>query len=146
MTSSARGSGVFAVSKTRRVLIVDDHVSSAELIAEVLAAQGHVTRVAHDPIAARRTALEFKPQVTIVDIGLPGMTGYELLEQLRAHAELAECRFIALTGLTERADRRRSREAGFETHLTKPFDLRAVLCAVAGDEAKVPVRGADLAR
>jgi len=125
---------VFPVSKTRRVLIVDDHVDSAELIAELLSAQGHITRVAHDPVEAQRTALEFLPQVAILDIGLPGMSGYELVLELRAKSELAGCRFIALTGHTEPADRRRSREAGFQTHLTKPFDLRAVLNAVASDE------------
>jgi DNA-binding response OmpR family regulator len=137
MATQARGSGVFAVSTTRRVLIVDDHVDSAELIAEVLAAQGHDTRIAHDPSGARRAALEFQPQVAIVDIGLPGMSGYELVQGLRAQPELSECRFIALTGHTERADRLRSREAGFSAHLTKPFDLRAVLSAVvAADEPK----------
>ena len=133
MGIDARGSGVFAVSKTRRVLIVDDHVDSAELIAEVLAAQGHRTRVAHEPLAALQAALEFQPQVAILDIGLPGMSGYDLLRSLREKRELSECRFIALTGHTEQADRRRSRDAGFQTHLTKPFDLRAVLSAVAGD-------------
>ncbi|HTA91848.1 MAG TPA: response regulator [Polyangiaceae bacterium] len=146
MASPSRGSGVFAASKTRRVLIVDDHVDSAELIAEVLSAQGHETCVAHDAAAAERAALAFQPQVAILDIGLPGVTGYELLRQLRSHAELAECRFIALTGHTEQADRGRSRDAGFETHLTKPFDLRAVLRAVAGDEPKPAVRGANQAR
>jgi two-component system, sensor histidine kinase len=133
MGTDARSSGVFALSKKHRVLIVDDHVDSAELIAEVLAAQGHLTRVAHEPLAALQSALEFRPHVAILDIGLPGMSGYELLKSLRAEPALAECRFIALTGHTEQADRRRSREAGFQTHLTKPFDLRAVLSAVAGD-------------
>jgi hypothetical protein len=61
------------------------------------------------------------------------MSGYDLLQSLRANSQLSDCRFIALTGHTEQADRRRSREAGFQTHLTKPFDLRAVLSAVAGE-------------
>ena len=133
MGSEARGSGIFAVSKTRRVLIVDDHVDSAQLIAEVLAAQGHDTRVAHEPQAALRTALEFQPQVAILDIGLPGMSGYDLLQSLRFRCQLSDCRFIAVTGHNERADRRRSAEAGFQMHLTKPFDLRAVLNAVQAD-------------
>jgi DNA-binding response OmpR family regulator len=135
MTTGARGSGIFAISKPCRVLIVDGHVPSAELIAEVLTAQGHHTRVAHDAAAAERAALEFEPQVAILDIGLPGMSGYDLLPRLRARAKLAQCRYIALTGHLERADRRRSEQAGFATHLTKPFDLRAVLSAVAGEES-----------
>jgi CheY-like chemotaxis protein len=134
MTTGARGSGIFAISKACRVLIVDDHVPSAELIAEVLTAQGHHTRVAHDAAEAERAALEFEPQVAILDIGLPSMSGYDLLQRLRARAKLAPCRYIALTGHLERADRRRSEQAGFATHLTKPFDLRAVLSAVAGEE------------
>jgi CheY-like chemotaxis protein len=141
MGIDARGSGIFAISKTRRVLIVDDHVDSAELIAEVLAAQGHETRIAHEPLGALKTALEFQPQVAILDIGLPGMNGYELLQSLRAKGELSECRFIALTGHTEHADRRRSKEAGFQVHLTKPFDLRAVLHAVLGDAPGVGSTG-----
>jgi DNA-binding response OmpR family regulator len=144
MGTDARGSGTFAVSKARRVLIVDDHVDSAELLAEVLAAQGHHTRVAHEPQAALKAALEFQPQVAILDIGLPGMSGYDLLRSMRAKAELAECRFIALTGHTEQADRRRSRDAGFQTHLTKPFDLRAVFSAVAGEPPAS--RNGDVAR
>jgi CheY-like chemotaxis protein len=136
MGKDGRGSGVFAVADNasrRRVLIVDDHVDSAELLSELLSAQGHETRVAHDPSSAIREALELKPQVAILDIGLPGMTGYELLELLRDKPELSECRFIALTGHAEPTDRRRSLEAGFQLHLSKPFDLRAVLSAVAGE-------------
>jgi CheY-like chemotaxis protein len=133
METDARGSGIFAISRTRRVLIVDDHVASAELIAEVLTAQGHEARIAHEPLGALQAALEFEPQVAILALGLPGMSGYELLTSLRAANELSECRFIALTGHAERADRRRSSEAGFQAHLTKPFDLRAVLLAVSVD-------------
>jgi DNA-binding response OmpR family regulator len=135
MAADARGSGVFAISKTRRVLIVDDHVPSAEVIAEVLAAQGHETRVAHDPLAAEREALEFEPQVIILDLRLPGMSGYELLQRLRARKKLAQSRFIALTSQMQPVDRVRSRQAGFEAHLSKPFDLRAVFSAVAGEAA-----------
>jgi CheY-like chemotaxis protein len=140
MGTETCGSGTFAVSTMRRVLIVDDHVDSAELLAEVLSAQGHHTRVAHDALAAEHAALEFEPQVAILDISLPGMTGYELLQILRTRASLQDCRFIALTGHTELADRRRSEAAGFQVHLTKPFDLRAVLNAVASDEPPVKTR------
>ncbi|HEX3775767.1 MAG TPA: response regulator [Polyangiaceae bacterium] len=132
MTGESRGSGVFASVKARRVLLVDDHVDSAELLAEVLAAQGHEVRIAYDPARAIKIGAELRPQVAILDISLPGMSGYELLALLQPKPEFAECRFIALTGHNERADRVRSREAGFQTHLTKPFDLRAVLNAVAG--------------
>jgi len=135
--TEARGSGVFAVSKTRRVLIVDDHIDSAELLAEVLEAQGHETRMAHDAESAERVALEFSPQVAILDIRLPDVNGYDLALRLSAHESLAECRLLALTGLTEHADRARSEACGFQAHLTKPFDLRAVLAAVAG-AAPVP--------
>lgn len=136
--ADVRGSGVFAVSKTRRVLIVDDHVDSAELLAEVLEAQGHETRIAHDAESAESIALAFSPQVAIVDIRLPRVSGYELAKRLRAHESLSECRLLALTGLTERADRAQSAACGFELHLTKPFDLRAILAAVVGAAAAEP--------
>jgi CheY-like chemotaxis protein len=80
----------------RRVLIVDDHVDSADIIAEALETEGHETRVAYNPLSAMAIAAEFRPDVAILDVNLPSMDGYELGAALRA--DLSECRFIALTG------------------------------------------------
>ncbi len=113
-------------------------MDSAELIAEVLGAQGHETRVAHDAESAERIALEFSPHVALVDIRLPRVSGYELAERLRSHKSLADCRLLALTGLTEHADRAKSEACGFAAHLSKPFDLRAVLAAVVGASPSAP--------
>src|SRR5271156_6822381 len=83
-----RGSGTRKLSEIRRVLIVDDNHDSAELLALLLRREGHETRVAHDGEEAIRVALTFCPNIAFLDIGLPGMDGYELLSILRVCPEL----------------------------------------------------------
>jgi PAS domain S-box-containing protein len=113
-----------------RVLIVDDNSEAAEMLAEVLSAVGHVTRIAHDGPAALSMLTEFSPDVALVDIGLPAMDGYELARRMRATPLGASARIYALTGYGQDSDRRRSREAGFDAHLVKPVDLDTVIRAV----------------
>lgn len=106
-----------------RVLLVDDNVDAAETLATFLDMLGMQTRMAHDGPAVLQAAREFEPDVVLLDIGLPGMTGYEVAQQLRADPQLAQVRLIALTGWGAEEDRRRAREAGFDHHLTKPVDV-----------------------
>jgi DNA-binding response OmpR family regulator len=113
----------------RRILIVDDHVDSADIIAEALEMHGHETRVAYNPLVALSIAAEFQPHVAILDINLPTMDGYELGAALRAN--LAECRFIALTGDATGLSCLRSQWAGFHGYLTKPVGLDELLASVA---------------
>ena len=123
-----------AASRTRaapaphalRILVVDDNVDGAEMLAAALEAKGYETRVAHDAPAALVLALEFRPAVAFLDIGLPVMDGYELAARLREHPALKRLRLVALTGYGQEADRRRSQQAGFDEHLVKPVDLTAV--------------------
>jgi CheY-like chemotaxis protein len=110
------------------VLIVDDNHDSAELIALVLNREGHETRVAHHPHEAIPLAVQFRPNIAFLDIGLPGMDGFELLRALRARPELAGCKFIAVTGYEELAQSPPGE--GFEAHLLKPVDLNAVVAIV----------------
>ena len=112
-----------------RVLVVDDNIDAAELLAEALQAAGHATRVAHDAPQALAAARSFAPQVAVLDIGLPVMDGYELAARLRAEG-LAP-RLMAVTGYGQETDRERSRAAGFERHLVKPIDLDELLAALA---------------
>jgi CheY-like chemotaxis protein len=105
------------------VLIVDDNHDSAELLALVLEREGHETLVAHDPVEAIPLAVQFRPNLAFLDIGLPGMDGYELLGVLRAIPELEGCKFIAVTGYDDVSCGAR----GFDGHLRKPVDLTAVL-------------------
>ena len=118
-----RGSGTRNLSQVRRVLIVDDNHDSAELLSLVLAREGHETRVVHDPREAIPLASAFCPQVAFLDIGLPGMDGFELLEILRTLPELVGCTFVAVTGYEELCG---PGARGFDAHLVKPIDLSAV--------------------
>jgi CheY-like chemotaxis protein len=116
----------------RRVLIVDDNHDSAELLALLLGREGHETRVAHDPQDAIPLARAFSPNVAFLDIGLPGMDGFELLRVLRASPELARCKFVAVTGYEELRETHPSQ--GFDAHLVKPIDFDVVVdlvCAIA---------------
>jgi CheY-like chemotaxis protein len=105
-----------------RVLVVDDNSDAADLLAEALHHFGHEVAIAHDGPEALRAATAFRPDVAVLDIGLPVMDRYELVERLRS--VLGEhVRFIAVTGYGQRADRARSKAAGFDVHLVKPIDL-----------------------
>jgi signal transduction histidine kinase len=106
-----------------RVMIVDDNLDAAELLAEVVRLYGHEVVVAHDGPTALRVAEEFTPDTAILDIGLPVMDGYELARRLRARPGAHKPRLIAVTGYGQATDREQSAAAGFESHLVKPVDL-----------------------
>ena len=113
-----------------RVLVVDDNVDAAEMLAHLLDADGHEVRVAHDPAGALAMIERFTPQLALLDIGLPAMDGYELGMKLRERISGAGCRLIALTGYGLASDRSRSAQAGFEAHLVKPIDPQRLLALV----------------
>ena len=121
--ASRRESGIVADPDALRVLVVDDNVDSAELLAESVRLMGHVPRVAHDGPAGLRIGAEFRPDVGLLDIGLPVMDGYELARHLRALPGLESIRLIAITGYSQEADRLQAVAAGFERHLVKPIQL-----------------------
>jgi CheY-like chemotaxis protein len=107
-----------------RVLVVDDNVDSADSIAMLLQVSGHEVRVAYSGQEALETAAEYQPDIVLLDIGLPGMDGYEVARRLRAHAQLEKVKLIAVTGYGQDADRLQSQEAGFDYHLVKPVDAQ----------------------
>ncbi len=115
-----------------RVLVVDDNVDAALTLSMILEASGHITRVAHDGIAALAVAREFLPQVAFLDIGMPGLNGYETASAMRRTEGLEHTVLVALTGWGTESDRQRSSEAGFDHHLTKPAQLKAVQDLLAG--------------
>jgi PAS domain S-box-containing protein len=104
-----------------RVLVVDDNVDSAEMIATVLGIAGYHVHTAHDGPAALRSVEAFVPDIALLDIGLPSMSGYELARHLRE--QVPRVHLIAVTGYGQEADRVRARAAGFDAHLVKPVDL-----------------------
>jgi signal transduction histidine kinase len=109
--------------RAKRVLVVDDNRDAGDSLADVLRALGHSVCVATDPLEGLALAGEFEPQVAVLDIGLPGMDGYELAGRMRARLGAAGCRLIALTGYGQDHDRQRSHDAGFDAHLVKPADM-----------------------
>jgi CheY-like chemotaxis protein len=106
-----------------RILIVDDHEDSAEMLSMLLTGKGHTARIALDGTAALAMAAAFKPHVGLLDLSLPGMSGYELAQQLRAVPGLSHIRLVAVTGHGSDAHRAKARAAGFTEHLLKPVDL-----------------------
>ena len=105
----------------KRVLIVDDNVDAANTLEKLMRSLGHATHLAYDGLEALRAAELFRPDVVLLDIGLPGMTGYEVARGLRERA-VGPMKIIAVTGWGTEADRNRSAEAGFDLHLVKPVD------------------------
>jgi CheY-like chemotaxis protein len=121
----------------RRILVVDDNADAAESIAVFMRIEGHEVKTVTDATQALACLEAFAPQVAIIDIGLPGMNGYELASRIRASKTLAVPLMIALTGYGQAEDFDRSREAGFDHHFVKPADLRTIQAAIdaglAGD-------------
>jgi signal transduction histidine kinase/CheY-like chemotaxis protein len=125
------GRSVAPATPTRRVLAVDDNVDAVESLAVLLSLQGHEVRTAHDGPAALETALAFRPEVVFLDIGLPGIDGYEVARRLRAQEGLKTALLVAVTGYGQEEDRHQAGEAGFDAHVVKPADpavLQALLC------------------
>jgi PAS domain S-box-containing protein len=110
----------------QRVLVADDNRDAADSLALLLQLVGQEVRTAYDGPSAVAAANEFRPALVLLDIGMPGLDGYEVARRLRGDPTLAGMRIVALTGWGQTADRRRSADAGFDQHLTKPVDFDAL--------------------
>jgi len=111
----------------RRVLVVDDNEDAARTLARLLSRlHGQEVRIAYDGATALATAKDFRPELVLLDIGMPGMDGYEVAKRLRPTPEAQGALFVAVTGWGQESDRARSREAGFDLHLVKPVDPEAI--------------------
>jgi CheY-like chemotaxis protein len=127
---AGRGEGFKATSK--RILIVDDNADAANSLAQVLALDGHVAEAVYSASAALKRAASFAPEIVLLDLGLPEMDGYEVARRLRQRPAFVGVRIVALTGYGQSEDLRRSREVGFDDHLTKPVDFTALERVLAG--------------
>jgi CheY-like chemotaxis protein len=116
------------------VLVVDDNVDAAESAAVLLRYLGHEVEVAHDGHSALEAVRGFRPEVLLLDIGLPGMDGYEVARVLRAKPEHRGLVIAAVTGYGQDEDRSRSRDAGFDHHLTKPLAPGALASLIASPQ------------
>jgi two-component system, sensor histidine kinase len=118
----------------RRVLLVEDNEDARQMIAFMLRKAGHEVYEAADGMAGVETAFRERPNIAIVDVGLPGLDGYEVAQRIRANPETNSMVLVALTGYGLPEDKRRAAEAGFAEHLMKPVDfdqLRRVICLPA---------------
>jgi CheY-like chemotaxis protein len=111
----------------RRILVVDDNPDSAESLAMLLKISGNETHMAHDGLEAVEAAERFRPDVVLLDIGLPQLNGYDAARRIREQPWGKTMVLIALTGWGQEEDRRRSKDAGFDAHLVKPVDYGALM-------------------
>jgi signal transduction histidine kinase/ActR/RegA family two-component response regulator len=133
-TAIAGAAETVPARRNLRVLIVEDNVDAAEMLELAVSQMGHVSKVAHDGRTAITLASEFMPDVVLLDIGLPVMNGYTVARALRELPDLAHVHIAAVTGWGQEEDRRKAREAGFDSHFTKPLSpdaLHELLAAIA---------------
>ena len=117
-----------------RILVVDDYGDVGTMLSEVLRGKGHETEVAHDGPTALQIAERFRPDVAFLDIGLPGMNGYELARRLKELPGLGRIRLVAVTGYGPQTERQESEAAGFSDYLVKPVDFDALEKILNGNE------------
>ena len=121
-----------AATVARRILVVDDNVDVVETTTMLLSLSGHQVRSAKDGLQALHVATEFRPDVVLLDIGLPLMDGYEVARRLRQTPQTAGALLIALTGYGQQGDRQRGKDAGFDGHMLKPVDPHALAKMIGG--------------
>ena len=107
----------------RKVLIADDNVDAAESLATLLELDGHEVRIAHDGLQALAVAEAFRPDVALLDIGMPALDGHGVARRLRQEPWGTAIHLVALSGRGQEDDKRRALEAGFDRHVTKPLDI-----------------------
>jgi len=138
----SRETSSFTAARPVRVLVVEDNLDAAESLATLLRLWGHDVRMVHDGLDALDAARAYQPEVVLLDIGLPGLDGYQVAERLRSEIGLDQALLVAMTGYGQPEDRRRSHEAGIHHHFVKPvepFVLRNLLATVATPAAPVGV-------
>jgi CheY-like chemotaxis protein len=140
-----------AASRPLRLLIVEDNVDAAVSFRQLLELGGHTVRMAHDGLAGLEVARSYTPDVAFIDIGLPGIDGYQLARRLRDMPSFTATTLVALSGYGRDDDKLRAAEAGFDRHFTKPVDTEAVDTLLAdiaggmpfvGDPARAPEEAA----
>ena len=119
-------------SRRLTILVVDDNRDAADMLQRVLTTRGHRVLVAYDGDSALLQAASMRPDVGLLDLGLPGMSGHELAERIRGDREIAGMALVAITGWGQEDDRRRAFAAGFDAHMTKPADPDAILTVIDG--------------
>ena len=127
-----------AVSRPLQLLIIEDDVDTAVSFQRLLELGGHEVRIVHEGIKALELAISCIPDVAFIDIGLPGLNGYQLARRLRETPTFAATILVALSGYGRDEDKHRAAEAGFDRHFTKPVDIQTVDALLAGVSALGP--------
>ena len=120
MTAASGSPPIKEQQKRRRLMVIDDNTDAAESMSMLFELWGHEVVCVFDGRTALDTAVKFRPDAVFLDIGLPGMDGYEIAERLREIPQASRIVLVAITGYGQDEDRRRSREAGIDHHLVKP--------------------------
>ncbi len=121
-------------NESRRILLIDDNVDLTSTMSALLRLGGHEVAVCCDGPSGLEAASELQPEVILVDIGLPGMDGYEVANRLRQSPQYDRTMLVAITGYGQADDRRRAREAGFDHHLVKPVFFEVLQQLLTGPE------------
>jgi PAS domain S-box-containing protein len=138
-TPEREGPDAIAATKvSRRVLIADDNKDAAVSLSVLLESIGHETRVVHDGTAALQAAEEMRPEVAILDIGMPGLSGYEVARRIADQPWAGKTLLVALTGWGQEADRRRAKDAGFHHYFVKPVEPDTLFELLSHRLAEVP--------
>lgn len=131
--------GPVAAGQRQRILIVEDSDEFREILQEMLEDLGHQVFVARDGLTGAARILELRPDLALVDLGLPGLDGYELARRVRASEAGSELYLVALTGYGDANDKAEARRAGYDRHLTKPISLEDLLHVISGSRRDGPV-------
>jgi len=123
----------------RRVLVVDDNADAAATLGTILQLLGHAAHCLNDPHEVMETVVAFAPEIVFLDIGMPGLNGYDVARELRAHPAGRSLTLVALTGWGQAEDRKRTAEAGFDHHVVKPADLETIQRICNGEFAAAGV-------
>jgi CheY-like chemotaxis protein len=121
------GNGYTTGNRCRRILVADDFPQSAEILARLLRQDGNEVQVAQDGIEAVETAAQFRPDVAVLDLAMPKLNGYEAARMIREQPWGKRMLLIALSGWGHQLDRQRTKEAGFDAHLTKPAKYETLM-------------------
>jgi CheY-like chemotaxis protein len=140
-TVESGASRTMRATAQRRILVVDDNIDAAESLAALLGALGHEVSVAHGGQRALEINSSFAPELIFLDLGMPGMDGYEVAKRLRGTMSVERPQIIAMTGWGQDGDRRRTREAGFDFHLVKPVSLESLQSLLSDDGAAARATG-----
>lgn len=128
-----------SLGTTRRVLIIEDNPDALEMLKCVLSMSGHHVEIASDGLAGLDLALAMRPDIALVDIGLPGLDGYQIAERLREDSANRGIYLVAVTGYGRKEDRERAYRAGFDAHVIKPIDPDKILSMLqSAPRSRVP--------